>query len=71
MAFPRQIAMYLCRKLTNYSTKEIAAEFGGKQHTTVIHNVQKTEEKIKAETDDTKTVITKLSNLIKQENKKC
>ena len=34
-SYPRQIAMYLCRKLTDYSTTEIGNEFDGKNHTTV------------------------------------
>ena len=38
---PRQIAMYLCKKLTNKSYPEIARQFGGKHHTTVIHSVEK------------------------------
>ncbi len=41
ISLPRQIAMYLCRKMTDYSTTEIAAEFGGKDHTTVMYNVKK------------------------------
>ena len=38
---PRQVAMYLCKKLTNKSYPEIARHFGGKHHTTVIHSVEK------------------------------
>jgi chromosomal replication initiator protein len=38
---PRQIAMYLCKKLTGKSYPEIARHFGGKHHTTVIHSVEK------------------------------
>ncbi|MCY4613190.1 MAG: chromosomal replication initiator protein DnaA [Nitrospira sp.] len=34
---PRQIAMYLCRELTDASFPEIGREFGGKDHTTIIH----------------------------------
>lgn len=34
---PRQIAMYLCRELTDSSFPEIGREFGGKDHTTIIH----------------------------------
>lgn len=42
-AFPRQIAMYLCKKLTNRSYPEIGRAFGGKHHTTVIHSFEKIE----------------------------
>jgi len=38
---PRQVAMYLCKKLTNKSYPAIARQFGGKHHTTVIHSVEK------------------------------
>ncbi|MDX6444625.1 MAG: chromosomal replication initiator protein [Blastocatellia bacterium] len=38
---PRQIAMYLCKRLTKKSYPEIARQFGGKHHTTVIHSVGK------------------------------
>jgi chromosomal replication initiator protein len=40
-AFPRQVAMYLCKKLTKHSYPEIGRAFGGKHHTTVIHSVEK------------------------------
>lgn len=40
-AFPRQIAMYLCKKLTKHSFPEIGRAFGGKHHTTVMHSVEK------------------------------
>ena len=38
---PRQVAMYLCKRLTAKSYPEIARQFGGKHHTTVIHSVEK------------------------------
>jgi chromosomal replication initiator protein len=41
VAFPRQIAMYLCRELTNHSLPKIGEEFGGRDHTTVIHACEK------------------------------
>ncbi len=43
IAQPRQIAMYLCRKLTPASFPEIGHRFGGKDHTTVMHGVSKIE----------------------------
>jgi chromosomal replication initiator protein len=43
IAVPRQIAMYLCKRLTKHSYPEIGREFGGKHHTTVIHSVEKIE----------------------------
>ena len=47
LAFPRQIAMYLCRKLTEESFPKIGIEFGGKDHSTVMHAVEKIEKEIK------------------------
>jgi chromosomal replication initiator protein len=43
IAVPRQVAMYLCKRLTKHSFPEIGREFGGKHHTTVIHSVDKIE----------------------------
>lgn len=41
IAYPRQIAMYLCRDLTDMSLPKIGYEFGGRDHTTVIHACEK------------------------------
>lgn len=41
IAFPRQIAMYLCRELTDMSLPKIGDEFGGRDHTTVMHAFDK------------------------------
>lgn len=46
LAFPRQVAMYLCRKLTNESFPKIGIEFGGKDHSTVMHSVEKIEKEM-------------------------
>jgi chromosomal replication initiator protein len=40
---PRQVAMYLCKRLTKHSYPEIGRSFGGKHHTTVIHSFEKIE----------------------------
>ena len=49
VTLPRHIAMYLCRELTEFSTTEIGLEFGGRDHTTVMHACQKIEGKLMAE----------------------
>jgi chromosomal replication initiator protein len=41
VAFPRQIAMYLCREMTDNSLPKIGEQFGGRDHTTVIHAHEK------------------------------
>jgi chromosomal replication initiator protein len=41
VALPRQIAMYVARQLTHASLAEIGRAFGGKDHTTVLHAVDK------------------------------
>jgi len=47
LVFPRQIAMYLCRKLTDASYPQIGEQFGGRDHTTVLHANAKIEKEIK------------------------
>jgi len=51
IAFPRQIAMYLCRNITGESFPKIGTEFGGKDHSTVMHSVEKIENEIKVNKD--------------------
>lgn len=48
IAFPRQVAMYMCRTLTDESFPRIALEFGGRNHTTVIHDCNKIEKDLKS-----------------------
>ena len=43
-ARPRQVAMYLCKKMTSRSLPEIGRRFGGRDHTTVMHGVRRIEE---------------------------
>ncbi|SMB87510.1 chromosomal replication initiator protein DnaA [Desulfonispora thiosulfatigenes DSM 11270] len=49
VVFPRQIAMYLCRELTDLSLPKIGEIFGGRDHTTVIHSYDKINSEIKTE----------------------
>jgi chromosomal replication initiator protein len=63
---PRQIAMYLSRKLTGLSLQEIGEKFGGKDHTTVLHAVKKIESKI-TEDPALKETLDKLIRLMKNQ----
>jgi len=47
IAFPRQIAMYICRVILEEPLTKIGIEFGGKDHTTVMHSVDKIKKQIK------------------------
>ncbi|MGH9900115.1 MAG: chromosomal replication initiator protein DnaA [Pyrinomonadaceae bacterium] len=51
ISFPRQIAMYLCKRLTKHSYPEIGRDFAGKHHTTVMHSVEKIESLVATDTD--------------------
>ena len=50
-AYPRQMAMFLCRKMTGHSYKRIGAAFGNKDHSTVIYAVRRMEEEIARKPD--------------------
>jgi chromosomal replication initiator protein len=56
VAYPRQIAMYLSRELTPASLPEIGGAFGGRDHTTVIHAINKIEQKIKVDQELAATI---------------
>lgn len=58
LTVPRQIAMYLCRTLTDESFPKIGIDFGGKDHSTVMHSVEKVEREIKTNKE--------LSNIIEK-----
>jgi len=51
IVYPRQIAMYLAKQLTEASLPEIGRQFGGKHHTTVLHSVEKIDESRKSDKD--------------------
>ena len=56
VVLPRQVAMYLSRKLTHHSLPELGGAFGGKDHTTVLHSYKKIEQDIQSNTQLKKTV---------------
>jgi chromosomal replication initiator protein len=62
----RQIAMYLCRELTDMSLPKIGQQFGGRDHTTVMHANTKIREQM-AERRQTFNQVTELTNRIKQQ----
>jgi chromosomal replication initiator protein len=62
IAYPRQIAMYLSRELTDFSLPKIGEEFGGRDHTTVIH----AHEKISNDTKNDPTFKQEVENLEKE-----
>ena len=51
IAYPRQIAMYLCREVANMSYPKIGEDFGNRDHSTVMHSVEKIENEIKVNKD--------------------
>lgn len=67
VAFPRQIAMYLSRELTDFSLPKIGEAFGGRDHTTVIHAHDKISSSLKLDQDLYK-VINSITSKIKNPN---
>src|SRR6059058_3119225 len=65
IAVPRQVAMYLCKRLTKHSFPEIGREFGGKHHTTVIHSVEKIEALVSKDQNFHRVVSDLMDNLCK------
>ena len=66
LVLARQIAMYLCRELTEMSLPKIGQEFGGRDHTTVMHAERKIR-KLMAEKHAVYNQVTELTNRIKQQ----
>lgn len=64
IAYPRQIAMYLCRKLTDFSLSDIGKVMGNRDHTTILHGIDKIEKSIKKDPSmqNTIDVLTKKIN---------
>ncbi|MCX7025236.1 MAG: chromosomal replication initiator protein DnaA [Spirochaetes bacterium] len=65
IALPRQVAMYIAREMTEYSTTELGLEFGGRDHTTVMHACSRTEERLKLD-PSLETTIKRLKTTIKE-----
>ena len=63
IAFPRQIAMYLCREVANMSYPQIGVDFGGRDHSTVMHGCKKIEKEMKEKTN-TKLIVDSVKNII-------
>ncbi|MFR7759680.1 MAG: helix-turn-helix domain-containing protein, partial [Peptoniphilus grossensis] len=60
--YPRQIAMYITRELTDLSLPKIGDVFGGRDHSTVIHAY----DKIREDLDDNPIFKIEITNLIKE-----
>lgn len=67
IVYPRQVAMYLARELTDISLPKIGDDFGGRDHTTVMHSVSKVSSAVK-KNQETKAQIQELINRIKQKD---
>ena len=63
IAFPRQIAMYLCREIANMSFPQIGTDFGGRDHSTVMHAYNKISKEVK-EKSNTKLIVESVKNII-------
>ena len=63
IAFPRQIAMYLCREIANMSFPQIGTDFGGRDHSTVMHAYNKINKEVK-EKNNTKLIVESVKNII-------
>ena len=67
LAYPRQIAMYLCRDIAQMQLAKIGDSFGKRDHTTVMHACRKIESEIK-ENGNTKLIVDSVKNLILNSN---
>lgn len=56
VTYPRQLAMYLCRELTDLSLPKIGQAFGGKDHTTVLHACEKIQEDIQINSETRRAI---------------
>ena len=63
IAFPRQIAMYLCREVANMPFPKIGQDFGNRDHSTVMHAYKKIQSEVKEKTN-TKLIVESVKNII-------
>ena len=63
ITYPRQIAMYLCRTVGQMSYPKIGTDFGKRDHTTVMHAVDKIEKEVK-QNSNTKLIVESVKNII-------
>jgi len=70
IAYPRQIAMYLCKTIAQMAFTKIGQAFGGRDHSTVMHACNKIEKEIKENKNNsnTKLIVESLKNLIQEAN---
>ena len=68
IAFPRQIAMYLCREIAGMSFPQIGVEFGNRDHSTVMHGYNKIAKEIK-DKNSTKLIVESVKNIIVNDKK--
>ena len=66
IVYPRQIAMYLCRTIGQMSLPKIGQDFGNRDHTTVMHAVNKIEKEMKEKTN-TKLIVESVKNIIQEQ----
>ncbi len=65
VVYPRHVAMFLCREMTGLSYPEIGDQFGGRDHTTILHAYEKIKKDIKKD-QKSKSLVDKLVNEIKK-----
>jgi len=56
IVYPRQVCMYLARRLTSHSLEEIGGYFGGRDHTTVMHAFEKIRKEVEEDSDLAQTL---------------
>ena len=67
-ALARQIAMFLIREMTNMSLKEIGREFDNRDHTTVLHSIERVEKQCKTDPETNEVIKDIRSNVNERYN---